>query len=134
LTRINQMPDTITVHGPFRFVKRGGRKKILLPEGTMQKQMADNTLIKALARAFRWKQMLETGNFVTIAELAKQEGIAPSYMTRVVRLTLLAPDTVEAILDGRQGPKVTLAKMFEPFPHEWSRQLPNEKSVEDPTP
>jgi len=134
LTRINQMPDTITVHVPFRFVKRGGRKKILLPEGTMQKQMADNTLIKALARAFRWKQMLETGNFVTIAELAKQEGIAPSYMTRVVRLTLLAPDTVEAILDGRQGPKVTLAKMFEPFPHEWSRQLPNGKSVEDPTP
>jgi len=115
-------------------VKRGGRKKILLPEGTMQKQMADNTLIKALARAFRWKQMLETGNFVTIAELAKQEGIAPSYMTRVVRLTLLAPDIVEAILDGRQGPKVTLAKMFEPFPHEWSRQLPNGKSVEDPTP
>ena len=128
------MPDTITVHVPFRFVKRGGRKKILLPEGTMQKQMADNTLIKALARAFRWKQMLETGNFVTIAELAKQEGIAPSYMTRVVRLTLLAPDIVEAILDGRQGPKVTLAKMFEPFPHEWSRQLPNGKSVEDPTP
>ena len=128
------MPDTITVHVPFRFVKRGGRKKILLPEGTMQKQMADNTLIKALARAFRWKQMLETGNFVTIAELAKQEGIAPSYMTRVVRLTLLAPDIVEAILDGRPGPKVTLAKMFEPFPHEWSRQLPNGKSVEDPTP
>jgi hypothetical protein len=134
MTRINQMPDTITVHVPFRFVKRGGRKKILLPEGTMQKQMADNTLIKALARAFRWKQMLETGNFVTIAELAKQEGIAPSYMTRVVRLTLLAPDIVEAILDGRQGPKVTLAKMFEPFPHEWSRQLPNGKSVEDSTP
>jgi hypothetical protein len=134
MTRINQMPDTITVHVPFRFVKRGGRKKILLPEGTMQKQMADNTLIKALARAFRWKQMLETGNFVTIAELAKQEGIAPSYMTRVVRLTLLAPDIVESILDGRQGPKVTLAKMFEPFPHEWSRQLPNGKSVEDPTP
>lgn len=132
--RINQMPDTITVHVPFRFVKRGGRKKILLPEGTMQPKMADNTLIKALARAFRWKKMLETGNFVTIAELAKTEGIAPSYMTRVVRLTQLAPDIVEAILDGRQGPKVTLAKMFEPFPHEWSRQLPNGMSVEDPTP
>lgn len=134
MTRARPIPDTITVHVPFRFVKRGGRKKILLPEGTMQPQMADNTLIKALARAFRWKQMLETGNFVTIAELAKQEGIAPSYMTRVVRLTLLAPDIVDAILDGRQGSKVTLAKMFEPFPHEWSRQLPNGKSVEDPTP
>jgi len=134
MIRAKAIPETVTIHVPFRIVKRGGRKKILLPEGTMQKQMADNTLIKALARAFRWKQMLETGNFVTIAELAKQEGIAPSYMTRVVRLTLLAPDIVEAILDGRQGPKVTLAKMFEPFPHEWSRQLPNGKSVEDPTP
>jgi len=134
MNRTKAITETVTIHVPFRIMKRGGRKKILLPEGTMQKQMADNTLIKALARAFRWKQMLETGNFVTIAELAKQEGIAPSYMTRVVRLTLLAPDIVEAILDGRQGPKVTLAKMFEPFPHEWSRQLPNGKSVEDPTP
>jgi hypothetical protein len=64
----------------------------------------------ALARAFRWKQMLESGECATIAELAEREGIASSYMTRVLRLTLLAPD------DGRQGPKVTLTRVLEPCP------------------
>ena len=63
--------------------------------------------------------MLESGEFATIAELAEREGIAPSYMTRVLRLTLLAPDIVEAILDGKQGPKVTLAQVLEPFPLDW---------------
>jgi DNA-binding IscR family transcriptional regulator len=66
--------------------------------------------------------MLESGEFATIAELAEREGIAPSYMTRVLRLTLLAPDIVEAILDGKQGPEVTLARVLEPFPAEWAEQ------------
>jgi hypothetical protein len=66
--------------------------------------------------------MLESGEFATIAELAEREGIAPSYMTRVLRLTLLAPDIVEAILDGKQGPEVTLAQVLEPFPLSWSQQ------------
>ena len=134
MTHTKAITETVTIHVPFRIVKRGGRKEMIMPPGASAQRKTDGTLVKALARAFRWKQMLETGDFVTIAELAKQEGIAPSYMTRVVRLTLLAPDIVEAILDGRQGPKVTLAKMFEPLPLEWSQQLPNRKSVEDPTP
>ena len=66
--------------------------------------------------------MLGSGEFASIAELAEREGIAPSYMTRVLRLTLLAPDIVEGILDGRQGPEVTLARMLEPFPDEWAAQ------------
>ena len=66
--------------------------------------------------------MLESGQFTTIAELAAHERLAHSYMTRVLRLTLLAPDIVEAILDGRQEPEVTLARLLEPFPVEWSRQ------------
>jgi hypothetical protein len=81
------------------------------------------TLVKALARAFRWKRILESGEFATIAELAEREGIAPSYMTRVLRLTLLAPDIVEAILDGTQGPEVTLARVLEPFPIAWDLQV-----------
>ncbi|MCB1468540.1 MAG: hypothetical protein KDK08_15665 [Rhizobiaceae bacterium] len=80
-------------------------------------------MVKALARAFRWKRMLESGEFATIAELAKREGIAPSYMTRVLRLTLLAPDIVEAILDGRQGSNATLARVLEPFSMEWTTQV-----------
>lgn len=66
--------------------------------------------------------MLESGEFATIAELAAREGIAPSYMTRVMRLTLLAPDIVEAILEGKQGPEVTLAQLLETFPVEWAEQ------------
>ncbi|MFC3614778.1 hypothetical protein ACFORG_13480, partial [Lutimaribacter marinistellae] len=74
------------------------------------------------ARAFRWKRMLESGEYATIAELAEREGMAPSYITRVMRLTLLAPDIVEAILDGKQGPDVTLAQVLEPFPLGWAIQ------------
>jgi len=115
-------PDTITIHVPFRFIKRGGRKEVQLPPGAPVHRRTDITLIKALARAFRWKRMLESGEFTTINELAEREGIAPSYMTRVLRLTLLAPDIVEAILDGRQGPEVTLRRLLEPFPVEWEGQ------------
>ena len=115
-------PDTITIHVPFRFIKRGGRKEVQLPDGAPVQRRTDSTLVKALARAFRWKRMLESGEFTTINELAEHEGIAPSYMTRVMRLTLLAPDIVEAILDGTQEPEVTLGRLLKGFPVEWSRQ------------
>lgn len=115
-------PDTLTLHVPFRFVKRGGRKEMQMPVGATHSRRTDNTLVKALARAFRWKRMLESGEVTTIAELAEREGIALTYMARVLRLTLLAPDIVEAILDRRQRPEVTLARLLEPFPVEWSRQ------------
>ncbi|MCA8880863.1 MAG: hypothetical protein KDA73_13125 [Rhodobacteraceae bacterium] len=123
MTRGAPIPDTVTLHVPFRIVKRGGRKEMQLPDGAVQPRRTDGTLVKALARAFRWKRMLESGEYATIAELAEREGIAPSYMTRVLRLTLLAPDIVEAILDGKQGPKVTLARVLEPFPMQWPEQF-----------
>ncbi len=122
MTRGAPIPETVTLHVPFRLVKRSGRKKIQLPECAAQPRRTDSTLVKALARAFRWKRLLESGDFATIAELAEREGIAPSYMTRVLRLSLLAPDIVEAILDGRQGPEVTLARVLEPFPVGWQMQ------------
>lgn len=103
-------------------MKRGGRKEMQLPDGASSQRKMDNTLVKALARAFRWKRMLESGEFTTIAELTEREGIAPSYMTRVLRLTLLAPEIVEAILDGKQGQDVTLARVLEPFPPAWADQ------------
>ena len=122
MTRGTPIPDTVTLHVPFRVMKRGGRKEMQLPEGATQSQRTDSTLVKALARAFRWKRMLESGEYATIAELAEREGIAPSYMTRVLRLTLLAPDIIDAILDGKQGPEVTLAQVLEPFPLTWQHQ------------
>jgi hypothetical protein len=122
MTRSTKIPDIVTLHVPFRVVKRGGRKEMHLPEGATHPRRTDNTLVKALARAFRWKRMLESGEYATINELAEREGIAPSYMTRVLRLTMLAPEIVEAILDGRQGSEVTLAQVLEPFPSEWPEQ------------
>lgn len=123
MRRSGPISDTVILHVPFRIVKRGGRKEMQLPDGFRPDHKADNTLVKALARAFRWKRLLESGEFVTIAELAECEGIAPSYMTRVLRLTLLSPHIVEAILDGKLGPEVTLATVQEGFPVEWNDQL-----------
>jgi hypothetical protein len=122
VTRGAPIPETVTLHDPERDMKRGGRKEMQLPDGAALPRGTDSTLVKALARAFRWKRMLQSGEFSTIAELAEREGIAPSYMTRVMRLTLLAPDIVEAILNGTQGPEVTLARVLEPFPVAWIEQ------------
>lgn len=122
MTRGAPVPDTVTLHVPFRIVKRGGRKEMQLPEGAAHSRRTDNTLVKALARAFRWKRMLESGEFATIAELAEREGIAPSYMTRVMRLTLLAPDIVDAILEGKQGSYVKKASVINGFPQDWEQQ------------
>lgn len=124
MTRCAPIPETVTLHVPFRVVKRGGRKEMHLPEGASEPRKTDNTLVKALARAFRWKRMLESGEFATIGDLAAHEGIAHSYMTRVLRLTLLAPDIIEVILDGKQGPEVTLARVLEPFSLDWVGQFP----------
>jgi len=115
----------LTVRVPLAVRKpRGGRKLILMPGGEAPRgsTAADTTLVKALARAFRWRRMLETGRYGTIDELAAAEKINSSYVSRLLRLTLLAPDIVEAILDGRQPENVTLPELMEPFPVEWGRQ------------
>jgi hypothetical protein len=79
-------------------------------------------MVKALARAFRWRKLLETGVYGSAAELAAAEGVDPSYLGRVLRLTLLAPDLVEAILDERLPTWQGLAELLKPFPVEWERQ------------
>jgi hypothetical protein len=101
-----------------------GRKLVLTAEGNAIEGPAnvDITLVKALARAFRWRRMIETGRHATVAELAAAEKINPSYVSRVLRLTLLSPAMVEAILSGRQPEGVTLPGLLEPFPVEWERQ------------
>ena len=122
MTRATPIPETVTLHVPFRIVKRGGRKEMQMPEGAAQARRTDSTLIKALARAFRWKRMLESGEFTSISELAEREGIAFTYMARLMRLSLLAPDIVDAIMDGRQPATVTLGKLMDPFPLDWDEQ------------
>ena len=121
MTRPTPIPDTITVHVPFRVVKRGGRKEMHLPEGAAQPRRTDSTLIKALARAYRWKRLLDAGSFATIEEIAAHERISASYLTRVMRLTLLAPDIIEAILDGRT-PALGMDELLNPMTPIWSEQ------------
>ena len=82
----------------------------------------DNAMVKALARAFRWRKMLETGVHGTLEELARAKGVAPTYVSRVLRLTLLAPEIVETILDGRQPTELQLDDLLEAFPLQWEEQ------------
>ncbi len=115
----------LTVRVPLAVRKeRGGRKLVLTPGGMTPRgaSAADTTLVKALARAFRWRRMMETGRYGTISDLAAAEKIAESYLWRILRLTLLSPAIVEAILDGRQQEAMTLPGLMEPFPVEWERQ------------
>jgi hypothetical protein len=122
MTRGAPIPETVTLHVPFRIVKRGGRKEMQMPDGAVQPRRTDSTLVKALARAFRWKRMLDSGEFVTISDLAEHERIAAPYLTRTLRLAFLAPDLVEAILDARHPPELTLQSLRVQIPDEWSRQ------------
>ncbi|MGE3904657.1 MAG: hypothetical protein AB7F36_01805 [Reyranellaceae bacterium] len=80
-------------------------------------------MVKAIARAHRWKRLMESGRFASVTELAEAEKINQSYLCRVLRLTLLAPDIVEAILDGRQPAEMTLAALMAPFPVGWPEQV-----------
>lgn len=116
----------LTVTVPMTFRKRGGRKLVIAPNGAdawaLPRARIDNTIVKALARAHRWKKQLDTGRFQTVQDLAEAEKINPSYIARVLRMTLLAPDIVEAILDGRQPAGLQLDHLLTPFPVEWERQ------------
>ena len=118
---------TITVRIPISFRRRGGRKLVLAPDGTSDIGPAicrriDNAMVKAIARAFRWREMLEDGEYATIREIANAEKINESYVGRVLRLTLLAPDIVEAILNGRQPAGLQLDGLMKPFPVRWTEQ------------
>ena len=115
----------LTVRVPLAVRKqRGGRKLMIAPSSPANRGAAasDTTLVKALARAFRWRRMIEAGRYGTINELAAAEKINSSYVSRLLRLTLLAPGIVEAILDGRQPEGMTLPGLMEPFPVEWHHQ------------
>jgi hypothetical protein len=83
---------------------------------------ADPAMVKALAQAFRWKRMLDTGRRGSISEIAAKEKIDRNYAGSILRLTLLAPDIVEAILNGRQPSSLLLSDLLHPFPLEWNRQ------------
>jgi hypothetical protein len=108
------------------FQRRGGRKRIVAPDGSeivpTSKPQPDSTLLKALARAWRWQRMLDDGAYTSVSEIGDAENISKSYVSRILRLALLAPDIVEAILGGQTGQMVMLAQLERPLPASWEEQ------------
>ncbi|HVY21200.1 MAG TPA: hypothetical protein VHA70_14120 [Bauldia sp.] len=124
-SRSSQGVHTVTVRLPLVLRRRVGRRVVISPEigsAKSARPRVDGTIVKALARAHRWKRLIEGGRFGSLLELAEAEQINPSYLCRVLRLTLLAPDVVEAVLDGRQPPGLQLAALLAPLPMEWDAQ------------
>jgi hypothetical protein len=118
---------SITVRVPISIRRRGGRKLVIAPDGSdisaaPVTRHIDNAMVKAIARAFRWREMLEDGEYATIREIANAEKINESYVGRVLRLTLLAPDIVEAVLNGRQSSELQLHGLMKRFPVRWTEQ------------
>lgn len=117
----------VTVRVPISIRTRGGRKLVLAPNGmnvttAPVARHIDSAMVKAIARGFRWREMLESGKHATITEIAAAENINQSYVCRILRLTLLAPDIVEAILNGRQPPRMQLDDLLRPHSLEWPAQ------------
>jgi hypothetical protein len=118
---------SITVRVPQPCFNAVGRKLVVTATGAYMAvapmlTRADSALVKALARAHRWKRLLESGRYGSLAELAAAEKIDRSYLGKMLRLTLLAPDIVEAMLDGRHAPELEAPQLMEPLPTEWSEQ------------
>lgn len=124
--KIDEDGKILTVRVPMAFVTRGGRKLVITPDGVPSwakpRTRIDNSMVKALARAFRWRKLLESGTYTIAEEIAQAEKINTSYISRILRLTLLAPDIVEMILDGLQPATLTMAKLIQPFPLDWHGQ------------
>ena len=123
---------SVTVVVPMTIRRRGGRKQIVGPDGSpvragqdgsgVEATRGDPALVKALARAFRWQRMLEDGRYASIRELASAEGVDRSYVGRLLKLTLLAPDVVDALLDGQLQPNPGWPMLLEALPAVWTNQ------------
>lgn len=116
----------LSINVPINLKRRSGRRLITLPDGTVQEPRPWDTqptpLQLALARGHRWLQMLETGEVRSLREIAQLEGLDNSYISRMVNLTTLAPDIVEAILDDQLPPNITLFDLAVDPPRLWSEQ------------
>ena len=129
---MNEVSAAWTVEGshlvasvPLEFRRRGGRKEVIAPDGsdiaTPRRPKANNAIVIALARAYAWQEALEDGRFATIRELASTAGLDHSYAARILRITSLAPDIVEAIIDGEEPDGRSLGKLYR-LPAIWHEQ------------
>jgi hypothetical protein len=116
----------VTITIPMNLKRRGGRKEILVPDGLPGslpvKSPTQEPLVTALARAFHWQELLDTGRYRSVTDLAEALGLDRSYVGRILRLTLLAPDIVETIVDGREPSGLSLERLVRPMPAAWAEQ------------
>jgi len=121
-----QDADCIVIHIPMTFKKRSGRKEIVLPDGVASAPSADDDarcpLRVALARAFRWQKIIESGEVKSNCDLARKLKLDQSYIARTIRLASLAPDIVEAILKGDEPSGLSLRSMRGEIPLSWEEQ------------
>ncbi len=123
------MSTAVTVRVPRAIRRRGGRKVVVSPDGSVLPNAprhvtttADPSLLKALGRAFRWKRLLDDGIYASVSDIARAEKLDRTYVGDVLRLTLLAPRVVEAIVEGSQEDGATLPALSKPFPVDWLKQ------------
>ena len=124
MSQAGQMLETTHISMTFR--PRGGKTVIVLPDGSRgvvrREATIDNTMIKVIARGFRWQRLLYDGTYATIEDLAGAEKINPSYVSRILRLAYLSPTVVQAILEGSHPAWLTMKDLLEPFPMDWKQQ------------
>ena len=117
---------TVIVRIPVAFKRRGGRKLIITPEGAANAvappAAVDDTLVKTIVRAYRWRRRLEIGKAKSMTDLAEQEKITIAYVAKLWPLTCLAPDILAAILDGRQPRGLSVNRMLQNVPESWDEQ------------
>ena len=118
----NQM---LIVDIPMRLKKRGGRRRIIVPERLQSadtKHDYSESLALAITRAHRWKELIDSGKFASISELAQAIGLDVSYAARLFRLTFLAPDIIEAIIDGNEPEGLSMRVLSQPISMDWKTQ------------
>ncbi|MCX6344960.1 MAG: hypothetical protein NT018_07780 [Armatimonadetes bacterium] len=124
-------PNGSRIHIPMNLKKRSGRKQIIVPDlhGCSNPESKSNAAVNyrdamviAIARGFRWKKLLDDGKYQSISHMAGTLGVAAPYMSMIIRLTLLAPDIIKAIVDGREPDGLSIERLRKPMPLLWEEQ------------
>lgn len=126
LPTISTESGRMICHVPMTLKKRAGRREIVAPSGVPLEEPGasayQEALVIAIARGFRWKRLLDAGTYTTISELAAAVRMDKSQVMRILRLTLLAPDIIEAIIAGREPSGLSLERLYHEFPLLWEEQ------------
>lgn len=117
----------VRVHVPMTFRKRSGRKEVIVPDGLAREEQSapdyHEALVIAISRAHRWKRLLDEGRYASVAEMARALKMNRHYVARMLRFTLLAPDIIEAVLDGREPESFSLNRLVSEIPMLWDEQV-----------